>query len=264
MSYLLDKKLKRSKYLKLALGGVALFFLVYFHSGIFYGFSVVAHTIFRPVIILGNGIGGKFSNLGSSFSDKETLLRENEELKSRINSIEARVANYNTVLDENVKLKEILGRKKDQSTLVLANILSKPNQSLYDTLVLDVGAGSRIQTGDLVFAFGSLPIGRIDTVYDNSSKVILFSSSNEKTNAVISGKDIFVEAVGRGGGNFEILLPRDFLIEKGAEVTLPGINSYLLGIVEDVISDQRDSFQKILITSPVNIQELKFVEVGIN
>jgi len=58
-----------------------------------------------------------------------------------------------------------------------------------------------------------------------------------------------------------MILPRDFVLEKGNEVVLPGITPYTLGVVETIISDPRDSFQKALLVSPVNIQELKFVEV---
>jgi len=56
-------------------------------------------------------------------------------------------------------------------------------------------------------------------------------------------------------------LPRDFVLEKRTEIILPGITPYIVGIVETIISDPRDSFQKALLVSPVNIQELKFVEV---
>jgi hypothetical protein len=70
-----------------------------------------------------------------------------------------------------------------------------------------------------------------------------------------------MEVVGRGGGNFEMTLPRDFILEKGTNVHLPGINSFILGVSETIISDPRDPFIKALLVSPVNIQELKFVEV---
>jgi len=46
-------------------------------------------------------------------------------------------------------------------------------------------------------------------------------------------------------------------------VVLPGITPYTLGIVQTILSDPRDSFQKALLVSPVNIFELKFVEVEI-
>ena len=166
--------------------------------------------------------------------------------------------------------------------MILGSILSKPNQSPYDTLVIDVWDNKGIKVGDIVFALSNVPIGRVGIVYNFSSKVVLFSSPGEKTQVVVpagssgtveAGGDtrpndrnlpvgqVFTEAVGRGGGNFEIILPRDIVLAKGAEVVLPGINSNVLGIVEAIVSDPRDSFTKILLTSPVNIFELKFVEV---
>ncbi len=267
MNYLLDKKIKQKKFIKLIISAVILFIFIYFNSGIFRGFSVVAHFVFRPVLISGNYIGDRFSNINSFFASKKSLFLENEKLKSEIDQMSARVSNYNSLLDENNKLKEILGRlpaqagKNEKSSMLLANILSKPNQSAYDTLLIDVGSQKGVRVGDTVFALGNIPIGRIDTTYGSSAKVVLFSSPEERIEVIIPGGDIFAETIGRGGGNFEMSLPRDITLEKGAEMILPGADSYLLGVVEKVISDPRDSFQKVLLVSPVNIQELRFVQV---
>ena len=144
--------------------------------------------------------------------------------------------------------------------MTLAVILAKPNQSPYDTLVIDVGTEQNLEVGDMVFAFGNVPIGRVSDVNQSSSKVVLFSSSGEKIQVLVG--DISMEISGRGGGNFEMVLPRDIILQKGDSAILPGIMPYVVGIVETIISDPRDSFQKALLTSPVNIQELKFVEVA--
>jgi len=270
MSYLLDKKIKRNKLLKYSILVVFLFILIYFRYGIFNGLAYVSSIVFRPVLILGNNISEKLSNAGSYFYSKNSLLLENENLKSKLNEQETRISNYNSVLDENLKIKEILGRKQEtrpngssgrEANVILAAILSKPNQSLYDTLIIDVGTKSGILLEQKIFALGNVPIGYITEVYTNTSKVILYSNPGEITEVVISGRDTFMQVVGRGGGNFEMILPRDFILEKGTEVVLPGITPYVVGIVQTVISDPRDSFQKALLTSPVNIQELKFVEV---
>jgi cell shape-determining protein MreC len=267
MSYLLDKKIKRNKVFKYILFVIVLFVLIYFRSGVFYGLSYISSVIFRPVLILGNNIGGTLSNTNSYFYFKNSLLLENEDLKSKLNEEEARMANYNSILDENLKMKEIFGRlpaqagKNPKANMILASILSKPNRSPYDTLVIDIGINSGIVFGQRVFALGNIPIGRIAEVYVNSAKVILFSNPGEKTEVIISGRDTFMQIVGRGGGNFEMSLPRDFVLEKGTEVVLPGITPYVVGIVQTIISDPRDAFQKALLASPVNIQELKFVEV---
>lgn len=260
MSYLLNKKTKRRKLLYIAFGVFILLILIYFRFNIFNALSYASHAVFRSVLIFGNNAGEKLSNTGSFFCSKKALLLENENLKSQLNEISARVSNYNSILDENIKIKEIFGRAMGIQ-MTLAGILSKPNRSVYDTLIIDAGVNQNIVAGQKVFALGNVPIGRIAKVYANSSKVILFSNPGEKTDVIIPSKNVFMQAIGRGGGNFEMILPRDFVLERGNEVVLPGIMPYVLCIVETIISDPRDSFQKALLVSPVNIQELKFVEV---
>jgi len=261
MSYLLDKKIQRNKFFKYILSAVILFIFIYFRNPIGGGLSYVSSLVFRPVLILGNNIEEKLSNASAYFYSKNSLFSENENLKSKLDEQMAEMANYNSVLDDNSKMKEILGRKDTKANMVLAGILSKPSQSPYDTLIIDAGENNSIVPGQRVFALGNVPIGRIAEVYLNSSKVILYSNPGEQTEVVVSDKDTFMQIVGRGGGNFEMILPRDFVIEKGTEVVLPGIIPYTVATVQTIISDPRDSFEKALLASPVNIQELKFVEV---
>src|SRR3989344_3858818 len=262
MSYLVDKKIQRKKLFQKLLFLVIFFILVYFRSGIIDGASYLAIFVFRPVLIFGYKVGNSFENLKSYFLSKSSLSLENESLKLEVSEKNAFMTNYNSILDENIFLKEILGRKKTKTSVIVSAILAKPNKSFYDTLVIDVGLKQGVKVGDSVFALGNIPIGRIAEVHAYSSKVILFSNSGEKTQVVIN-KNIFMEVVGRGGGNFEMAIPKDFNLSKGSEVVLPGIMPHVLAVVETVLSDPRDSFQKALLVSPANIQELKFVEVEI-
>ncbi len=261
MSYLLDKKQKIKKIKRVALFAVFFLFLIYFRSGVMSGLSATAHFVFRPFVFLGNNIGNNFKNLGVYFDSKKRLSLENETLKLNQNLNEARMSNYNSILDENTKLKDALGRSGENKNLILGNILSKPNSSPYDTFIIDIGTKNGIAVGQKVFAQGNVPIGKIGEVYINSSKVVLYSSPLEKTEVVVSGRDAYMQVIGRGGGNFEMLLPRDFLIEKGAEVFLPGIMPLTVAKVETILSDPRDSYQKALLLSPINIFQLKSVEV---
>ena len=281
MSYLLDKKIKEKKILKITLGIVVLIFLFYFRANIFDGLSSISQGVSHPVLVLGNIVGEKIKSVGSYFVSKNSLYQQNQKLQADLNFDEARMSNYDSVVADNASLKEILGGKDPKTPLVLAAILAKPNQSPYDTLVIDAGLAQGIKTGNTVFALGydptgkaigDVPIGRIAEVYQNSSKVILFSSPGETTEAVIEnnpapsssqGGNVFTELTGRGGGNFEMILPIDLTVQKGNQVDLPGTNPYLLAIIETVISDPRDPSIKALLQSPVNVQELKFVEVEI-
>lgn len=259
MSYLLDKKSKRNRYTTVIIFAVVFLILFYFRVGIFSGLSYVSSTIFRPFLVLKNSASTRFENFSTYLDSKDALHKQISDLESQRADAEARMANYNTVLAENESLKEILGRKDVNKATTLAVILGKDNQSLYDTLIIDAGIAEGITTGSRVFALGDIPIGYIDTVNERTSKVILFSNSGEMTSVTL-GESLF-DVVGRGGGNFELILPRDFVIEKGEQVVLPGIVPYVLAVVSDIISDPRDSVKKALLVSPVNTRALKFVQV---
>lgn len=272
MSYLLDKKTKRKKYLNITLVVFVLIILFYFRSGIFNGLSYVMEGVSRPVLIAGNNIGEKLRGLGSYFVSKNSLYLQNQKLQMQVKENDARMSNYDSVVAENAGLKEILGRMNSKASMTLAAILSKPNQSIYDTLIVDAGTEQGIKEGNIVFALGNVPISRVDTVYSNSSKVVLFSSAGETTQATVSlghgltgeaVKNVSLELIGRGGGNFEMIMPKDFTLQKEDQAVMPGLNPLLLAIVETIISDPRDPFTKALLSSPVNIQEIKFVEIEI-
>lgn len=245
------------------LGVIIFSFSFYFRASVSSGLSYVSHIVFRPFLVIGNTISNSISNTSYFFNSKKALSTENENLKLEILQSQADRANYLSVLDENNKLKEILGRKKEGHNMIVASILSKPNKSIYDTLVIDIGTKHGVSVNQRVFAKGNIPIGKISEAYLNSSKVVLFSNREEKTEVVITGKDTYMQVVGRGGGNFEIILPKDFSLENGTEIILPGITPYIIGIVAKTVSDPRDAFGKALVVSPVNIQSLKFVEVEI-
>ncbi len=273
MSYLLDRRNKRKKWGIIAILVVVIFVLVYFKNPVFSSLSYVSHIVTRPVFAVGNMFGGKFFTFTSYFSFKSSLYAENENLKAQLLEQSATLANRGSLLEENIKLKEELGRPPEARENILGAILSKPNRSAYDTLLIDIGTDKNIKVGSMVFALGGVPIGKVSEVSLYSSTVVLFSSSGEKTEGVISSQplneeqlgvnsgNIFLQAVGRGGGNFEMILPRDFTLNKGDEVVLPGITPYTFAVVDSVISDPRDSFLKALLISPVNIQNIKFVQV---
>ncbi len=261
MSYLLDKKEKRKKIINAVLCIIFLILFFYFRNSVSKGFSYVSQGIFRPFLVIGNGTKQKWNGTIAYFESKRNLDRENQNLRTKLAEQEAKMTDYNFLSQELSDLQSTMGRKNEKANFILAAILSKPNKSPYDTLLIDAGENLNIKSGDLVLAKGDVPIGRIGEVYPSLSKVILFSNPKEKTQVVVSGKNTTMEIVGRGGGNFEMILPRDFNLQKGETVNLLGIFPYTVAVAETVISDPRDAYTKALLKSPVNIQELNFVEI---
>ncbi|MBP6866247.1 MAG: rod shape-determining protein MreC [Candidatus Pacebacteria bacterium] len=263
MSYLQDKKRKNKKNLRVFFVVLSITLFIFFSATIFSFFSASSHFVLTPVVSLGRRIGNNLSNINVFFASKKALIEENNELKNKVLEREARLANHEALFNENEKIKEILLRKPEGRQMVLAGILGNPNQSPYDTLIIDAGSDVGIVVGNHVFAYGDVPVGVVSEVSGRTAKVMLYSTYGQKQSAVLSGSDTFIELIGRGRGNFEVVLPRDFELVNGTLALLPGINPYTIAEVTDVISDPRDPFKKALLKSPINIFELKFVEVQI-
>lgn len=255
-----DKE-KSNKNIFLGIGVLVVFF-VFIGTGIISGssFRKVGTAVSRPFLIFGNGVGNTFSGISFLFQSKKSLLAENTRLQIENSRVISLLTDRNVLADENVKLKESLNRK-GSADVVLATILAKPNRSLYDTLILDIGKKDGIKIGDYVFAGGVLPFGEIVEVSDYISKARLFSTPGVETQAVISGSDTYVTLVGRGGGNFEVSVPREVPVEKGTLLTIPNLTPYVLAEAVEVISDPRDPEKKVLLRTPVILNELKFVQV---
>lgn len=259
MNYLLDRKLKQRKFFNIILLISIFLLLGFFRKPIGHALSWTGHTIAKPFWYLGNSISSSFGSYTYLLHSKQTLSDENTMLKEQLANMTLKLEDRNLLVSENNELKEILGRKGERN-LVLASILSKPNRSPYDTLIVDTGEESGIFIGQKVYVESTL-IGYVAEVYGASSKIILYSSPGESFDVFVGEGQIQAKATGRGGGNFEITLPRETAVPVGSEIALPGIKPVVLGYVEHIISDPRDPFQRILIRGPVNIQELKWVQI---
>jgi len=220
----------------------------------------IVQTIAKPIQSAGGGISNFFQNRSYVFNSKKSLMQENFILSEQVAKLSAENIDRTTLLEENIKLKDAFSRQKI-STSILGVILQKPPAILYDTLTIDIGSAEGVIVGEKVFAYGNIFIGRIDEIYKHTSKVKLLSAYNEKTNIVLGNQDAYFDMMGRGGENFEIVVPRDIDIKIGDNAIYPDIAPFVVAVVSNIIIDDRDPFKKIILKNPVNINELKFVEV---
>ncbi len=203
----------------------------------------------------------KFTPIRSFFIFKKNLLEENTRLREEVVSLTLKSYVYDILVRENQTLKEALGRNTKEANAVFAVVLSKPNKSPYDTLLLDVGETHGVRTGDIVRVYDDVPIGRVLEVYGASSKVILFSSPGEEIDIEIGKENISTRAKGVGGGNFKAVVPRGLDVKEGDSIVFPSVSARFIGVVEKIKVKPSDSLQTIFFKSPVNIFQLKFVEV---
>lgn len=200
-------------------------------------------------------------NISYVIHTKKSLIKENEILKARNATLEERFLSYENLTKENQDLKDLYGKKNPNNNFILGNILVKPNRSPYDTLIIDIGRVNGVKEGDKVYAESLLSIGRVSSVYENTSLVILYSNPSESTYATLENSNTNVDLIGRGGGNFELSVPSNLQVSIGEKVLLPGDNLDIIAIVDENISKANDAMKKIILHAPINIQNLKWVQV---
>ncbi len=179
---------------------------------------------------------------------------------SFIPSEEAQNLLLEEALRENEELKKGLGRTTT-AHITLAYILKKPPFTLYDSYIIDIGKDLNVYIGNKVYAPGGILLGEISHVDAHTSRVKLYSSYGEKFDVFIGEKNIEAEATGRGGGLFEVIVPRDVHIVEGDSVRVPRISGGVFGRVEAITLDSSRSFSSVIFAQPVNIYEQNWVLV---
>ncbi len=198
------------------------------------------------------------SNVTTYFRSKNKLNQNNLLLEEELKEARHLLLELELTKAENSHLRESLGMKGVFEDSTLAYVLVKPNNSLYDILVLDAGIGEGVRVGDMVRYGNSIIIGEIVGVEERTSKAKLFSTPDEQSEVVIGGS-LAATAVGQGGGNFKILLPRDITVKEGMAVRLSNFPRTLIGFVEVIEKQQSDSFQDVYVKSPINMNEVETV-----
>lgn len=165
---------------------------------------------------------------------------------------------------ENSDLKEIMARSSSSSPMLLSYIVKKPPFTAYDSYVIDIGKNSGVKIGDKVYANGNVLLGEIVEINGSFAKVKLYSSYGEKFDVLIGKNDIEATATGKGGGAFEVVLPKDSKVQLNDSISVPDLNVSVFGIVRNISRDPARAFSTVLFSQPLNIYEQKWVQVKLD
>lgn len=195
-----------------------------------------------------------------SVLSKQSLIKKIVSLQSDLEHARVSENQQHVLEQENASLKAELGRPISKEGTI-ARIITRPNQSLYDTVIIDAGEENGVSVGKRVYAFGDVALGTISAVENNQATILLFSAPGRETSGTVTNNNATVTLIGRGGGEYEIRMPRDVLFQEGATITEQSIHSVPLAIIQKIISDPRDPFQRLLAKIPLNIQNISWVIV---
>lgn len=261
MNFPLKSKPKRSYDPKiLIILGVFFFFLLltYFFPAFFKSTTQIA---MKPLWFFKEKTGSTFSFVTDFISFKSSLIKENEILKDELGRLRLNKIDYDILFKENEELKVMLGMKKSEMRII-SNVLSKPPQSPFDTLIINSGTNSGVEIGNKVYVSDSIIIGQVSDVSDETSTVKLFSTGGEKNEVILSRTGESFVITGAGGENYTVEVPKDTDIVWGDSLVYPGNSDYILATVYFVDSSSQSSFKTVHLRVPNGVYQVKRVFVG--
>ncbi len=263
MIYLKRDNKRRQKKTALVVGILAGFILLAvllnFFSPNF--FSPVSHAIFRPVLESESGFWGGVRNVWNVFKSKSDLAAENQALQDKLALLDATAQERDYYKNANDQLLSLADQSSDLFHPIFAKILSKVGFSPYDTMIIDAGGNAGIKTGDKVSADEDIILGFVSKTYAKTAMVTLYSSPGQETPVLIGKHSVQAVAVGKGGGNFEIKLPRNASIAVGDNVSAATSSPALIGSVEYIAVSATDSFERAVLRSAADINNLSFLVI---
>ncbi len=261
MNYHLKSKPKNEHKGKIV-GVIIVLTIVLIFSVFFTNFSRnFFYSLARPLWFSENVITAPFRGVFNFFSFKNSLIKQKQELEDEVAVLKLKEIDYDVLVKENQELKEQIGRQGDKN-LVFARVLSRPPKSPYDTFVIDIGSNHGVVQSDRVYLSDNVVIGIVKTITPNTSLVELFSSGENKQEAILSRTGASYVLVGKGGANFQIEVPKDSDVLWGDIFLYPGINSSVIGSVYYIDENSQSSFKTIYIRIPGNVFQAKSVFVN--
>lgn len=200
-------------------------------------------------------------NIDPSFASlsREALIGRIIADETLLSRIRYQAVLYGLLADENAKLRALLNGTTTTDAL-LARVVSRPPETLYDTVIIDRGAAAGIAGGDLV-VYQGIALGRVLSEGNDSALVELFSSAGSKEDVIIGKPAAISIASGEGGGSFELSIPQGIAVSAGDPVRVEASASLLLGTVVSVAADQSQASQRISVRSPFSLADIDFVQV---
>lgn len=237
----------------LLLGGATLviFFLIRFFA------PETFLTIVSPVLKTGMQLTAA-AGAAANTDSKQALLATVDSLQSK--NIE--LTNQNVLLTARVEeLTRTLGTRTASEKGIIANVTARPPVSPYDILILDQGSTSGVAIDAFAYGPGGIPVGRISSVTEHTSRTTLFSSIGTQTAGWIGKNRVPVTIVGESAGAFSAVLPKEAGIEAGDALYVVSAGALSVGIVVSIENDPSSPNVMLRIRPYVNPFSLTVVTI---
>lgn len=202
-----------------------------------------------------------FKTIGAYFVGAKKFMEERDALQSELAIKNSELESLKASVPDYDELREL---KEGNPEHIFAGVMLRPNHTPYDSLVLDKGSQDGIEEGAVVYALGNRPIGSVVRTSGNTSVVALFSSPGIESFVYVRGPNIFVKAIGKGGGVFDVEIPEGIEVLAGNNVLMPTLSSAFLGTITTVRSDPKQPGTIASVPTAVSLNSLRYVAIAKN
>lgn len=161
------------------------------------------------------------------FEEKSDLIRQNERLRSEMETLDALRARLAELESENLRLKDLLQfRETTPGRYMAAKVLGRNPNKWFSTLVVSLGSLEGVRVDDPVVSRSGL-VGRILTCDERTATVLLLTDPESGVGATVEGSRDYGVVVS-GSGPDELLLrlfSRDAEVNPGDSVVTSGLGS---------------------------------------
>lgn len=182
---------------------------------------------------------------GKFVVDLLTAQRENERLRTELETLRFQFNNLVEASLEVERLRELVNYRNEQSQmdLIMGKVIARGLTSWHSEMVIDRGSQHGVSLNDPVVTYAGA-VGRVIQVSESSSKVLLITDPRSGLAAVV--QDSRDGAVAEGDPSMPGMirltrLPRDFQVKSGDLVVTSGLggvfprdHSFVIGTVTEI------------------------------
>ncbi len=198
-----------------------------------------------------------------------SILKENDRLRSENASLAVEVSRLTAVQEENDGLQKLLRyAKKQKNPPVAARVLARTPEAGTHTLLLDRGSDDGLVVDMPVVSGEGVLIGKIFKVERSSSVALLLTDTRSRIGASMQNSSRTQGIIqGDRGLSLEMrLIPQNEEIKTGDLIITSGIEpltprGLLIGRVTDVQTQEKSPFKTAIVSQPIALDRLDVVAI---
>lgn len=216
-------------------------------------------------------ISNDIKNYFGRWASYKNLFEENKKCLEKISSLSVQQAELNQLREENNILRSQLNFVKNDSSIVVANVIGKSPDSSSNILLIDRGSNDEIKEGQAVITGDGILVGKIIKTESNIAQVKILTDNQSRVSASILNQDKTIGVV-NGEHNLRLkltLIPLTETIKQGDIVVSSNLDrniprGLLIGQIESVEKELYQPFQTAVIKPATDLNKLSIISVLIN